>query len=219
MHVKVYPQDDDSDASYFRSSQKTMWMADNTVRLQVTGLQPYTKYAFSVCFSKSSSTMDCEDRSCFGTFYTAALPDQDTAVKLVWGGDLAGQNVCRDVDDGYAIFKTMADENAHLAVFSGDMIYADNLCERVGFYGNEQVVGDFNLSNNMEDFRAHWAYNREDKYFRDFLSNTQVLVAWDDHEIVNVRNSKFFKCLNAIVCPNIASADLTGYLCVACVRI
>lgn len=218
MHVKVYSQDDDSDTSYFRSSQKTMWMSDNTVRLQVTGLQPYTKYAFSVCFSETSSTMDCDDRSCLVTFYTAALPDQDTGVKLVWGGDLAGQNVCRDIHDGYAIFKTMADENAHLAVLSGDMIYADNLCEHIRFHGNKQVVGDFNLSNNMEDFRAHWAYNREDKYYREFLSNTQVLVAWDDHEIVNVRISKFLKCSHASVYLNIASVDLTGFFHMSCVQ-
>lgn len=166
-----------------------MWKSDNTIRLQVTGLQPYTKYAISVCFSENAMAMDCEDRACFGTFYTAATSDQETDLKIIWGGDLAGQNVCRDINDGYKIFKMMANENPQLAVMSGDMIYADNLCERLGFYGNKQVVGHFNASNNLKDFRAHWAYNREDKYYRDFLSNTQVLVAWDDHEIVNVRIS------------------------------
>lgn len=65
------------------------------------------------------------------------------------------------------------------------MIYADNLCEAKGLYGNEQVPGDFNVSASFKDFRAHWAYNREDESFRKLLRHVQALVAWDGHEIVN----------------------------------
>ena len=72
------------------------------------------------------------------------------------------------------------------------MIYADDLCSEKGLYGNKQVVGDFNLSANLKDFRAHWAYNREDPDYVQFLQSAQALVAWDDHEIVNVSAEVFF---------------------------
>lgn len=90
----------------------------------------------------------------------------------------------------------MTKEMATITVMSGDMIYADGLCSETGLYGNKQVVGDFNLSATLKDFRAHWAYNRKDRRYREYLAGSQALIAWDDHEIVNVRHAEL--CLFSV---------------------
>eukprot|EP00803_Ostreobium_quekettii_P007626 evm.model.scf_75.8 EVM.evm.TU.scf_75.8 scf_75:58466-61004(-) len=183
MHVSMTAAS--SEPLAFVSDETTSADGDYTMRLVATGLAAATEYSYVVCF-KAGTEPGCDGLDTGdGIFRTAAPKDVAAAVKIVWGGDLAGQDVCRDAQKGFPIFRPMADESADVGVLSGDMIYADNLCSATGLYGNAQVLGDFNQSANLEDFRAHWAYNRGDALFVEFLEGTQVLVAWDDHEIVN----------------------------------
>ena len=65
--------------------------------------------------------------------------DQDELI--VPGGDLAGQNVCRDAAEGFPILDTIRSRRPNVFVGLGDMVYADNGCEPTGRYGNAQLAG------------------------------------------------------------------------------
>ncbi|MEL6180418.1 MAG: alkaline phosphatase D family protein, partial [Myxococcota bacterium] len=120
-----------------------------------------------------------------GRFMTA--PDRGIMSPLVfaWGGDLAGQNVCRDAREGFPVFKALVEEPLDFFIALGDMIYADNGCDATGMYGNAQVQGGFGPAVDMEGFRAHWRYNRQDQGYQRLLSQTPTFAIWDDHEVVN----------------------------------
>jgi alkaline phosphatase D len=110
-----------------------------------------------------------------GSFKTPPAAQTASAVTLAWGGDLAGQNVCRDAVEGFPVFASLVNRPLDFFVGLGDMIYADNLCEPVGRYGNTQVPGAFLQAANMADFWAHWKYNREDERFQALLRSHAIL--------------------------------------------
>ena len=80
------------DSKVFRSAERTSEDFDCTMRLQLTGLKAGTKYTYRVCFS-STTFSACSDRKFRqGIFETAAEKGEAGPVKIVWSGDLAGQN-------------------------------------------------------------------------------------------------------------------------------
>lgn len=120
-----------------------------------------------------------------GTFKTAPEQKSNSAIRFVWTGDFAGQNVCRDAQQGFPILTRLVDEKADFFIGLGDMVYADGECLDTGRYGNQQIPGAFSSSVNLEDFRAHWRYNRADESFIKLLQSTAYFGVWDDHEVNN----------------------------------
>jgi len=57
-------------------------------------------------------------------FRTATAARSAAPVRFAWGGDLGGQNVCRDRASGYAIFDRIAATEPSFFIGLGDMIYA-----------------------------------------------------------------------------------------------
>jgi alkaline phosphatase D len=106
-------------------------------------------------------------------------------VRLAFGGDVAGQNVCRDAVEGFPIMDTIRAWRPDVFVGLGDMIYADNACEATGRYGNAQLAGDFGPATDLEGFWAHWRYNRADPASQRLLGSTSYVGVWDDHEVIN----------------------------------
>lgn len=151
---------------------------DFTGKIVFDGLKPDTAYRYRVWFGDPGTAET-------GAFHTAPAADSPQAVRLVWGGDLAGQNVCRDAERGFPVFEAINAARPDLFIGLGDMIYADGVCEAVGRYGNRQIAGDFQQSADIETFWAHWKYNREDEGLRDLLARTSYYAIWDDHEVVN----------------------------------
>lgn len=151
---------------------------DFTGKIIFDGLKPDTAYRYRVWFGASGA-------STTGEFRTAPVTDSPKAVRLIWGGDVAGQNVCRDAERGFPIFQAINAARPDLFIGLGDMIYADGVCEDVGRYGNRQIPGDFQQSADVETFWAHWKYNREDAGLRALLARTPYYAIWDDHEVVN----------------------------------
>jgi alkaline phosphatase D len=144
---------------------------DYTGQALLTGLKPDTTYRY-----KLGSTR--------GSFETAP-EDHDTArVRLAFGGDVAGQNVCRDAGEGFPIMDTIRRLRPDVFVGLGDMIYADNACDPVGRYGNAQVPGPGPAAD-LPGFWAHWRYNRADGASQRLLASTGYVGVWDDHEVVN----------------------------------
>jgi alkaline phosphatase D len=145
---------------------------DYTGQILLTGLKPETTYRY-----KLGSTR--------GSFETAPEDDDPERVRLAFGGDVAGQNVCRDAGEGFPIMDTIRRLRPDVFVGLGDMIYADNACDPVGRYGNAQVPGGFGPATDLAGFWAHWRYNRADGASQRLLASTSYVGVWDDHEVVN----------------------------------
>src|SRR4029453_9280114 len=145
---------------------------DYTGQVVLKGLKPDTTYRY-----KLGSTR--------GSFETAPNAGDAERIRLAFGGDVAGQNVCRDANEGFPIMDTIRRSRPDLFVGLGDMIYADNACDPVGRYGNAQVPGGFGPATDLPGFWAHWRYNRADAASQRLLESTGYVGVWDDHEVVN----------------------------------
>jgi alkaline phosphatase D len=144
---------------------------DYTGQVRVTGLRPDTTYRYRVGSER-------------GSFETAPAAHDREDVRLAFGGDVAGQNVCRDASEGFPIMETIRAERPDVFVGLGDMIYADNACTAVGMYGNQQVPGPGPAAD-LATFWEHWRYNRADDSSQRLLASTSYVGVWDDHEVVN----------------------------------
>ncbi len=159
--------------------------SDYTGRIKLQGLDADTLYHYSVVFKSKNGGDKQKSTILTGSFRTAPKPDDDNAVSFAWGGDLAGQNVCRDVNKGFPVFDAINQQQWDFFIGLGDMIYADGVCEAIGGFGNQQIIGNFIPSANLDNYWAHWSYNREDGGFQQLLSGTPYIAIWDDHEVAN----------------------------------
>jgi alkaline phosphatase D len=164
-----------------------------------------------------SPTSDIAEQIEVGTFRTAPSSNMTSnggsAISFIWSADLGGQNYCRNADEGgYSVFKSMQSLDPDFFLANGDMIYADGACPAQGpiFFNNTSnqnntwtnIPGDFksiadpsvdwnNITEVRSIFLEHWKYNRNDTYFKEFLSNVSMYSQWDDHEIINDFGSKW----------------------------
>jgi alkaline phosphatase D len=145
---------------------------DYTGQVVLNGLRPDTTYRYEL-------------GSMRGSFETAPKASDAEDIRLAFGGDVAGQNVCRDANEGFPIMDTIRRAKPDLFVGLGDMIYADNACDPVGRYGNQQVPGGFGPAVDLPSFWAHWRYSRADTASQRLLASTGYVGVWDDHEVVN----------------------------------
>lgn len=161
-----------------RESARAVLENDFTAKVRIEGLAPKNAYRYRVWFGDA---MGAAER---GSFRTAPDPGERASVRFAWGGDVGGQNLCRDATEGYPIFKTVKAQAPDFFIGLGDMIYADNECEPKGRYGNDQVP-DGPVATDLSGYWMKWKYNREDAAFKDLLRTTPYFAIWDDHEVVN----------------------------------
>jgi alkaline phosphatase D len=157
---------------------------DFTARVPLEDLTPSTRYRYRAWFSLGSRRSP-RGPAAHGAFQTAPPQRAAAPLRLAFGGDLAGQNVCRHAAEGFPILRTVRARRPDVFVGLGDMIYADNACDAVGRYGNRQVAGDFGPATDLATFRAHWRYGRADAKLRRLLEHTDYVGVWDDHEVIN----------------------------------
>jgi alkaline phosphatase D len=157
--------------------------SDFTGTTLLSRLKPATTYDYRVWFSLGAPGVG-RGPAVRGSFRTPPADTTRSAVRLAFGGDVAGQNVCRDAVEGFPIFDTVRSWRPDVFVGLGDMIYADNGCETTGRYGNPQV-GGVGIATDLAGFRSHWRYNRADAASQRLLASTGYVGVWDDHEVVN----------------------------------
>lgn len=172
---------------------------DFTGRLRVMDLQPETVYQYRIWleprqiftgwfFTRSSPNADGVRTPAIavtGAFRTAPDADRPAPIKFVFGGDIAGQNVCRDAKLGFPIFAEIAKREPDFFIGLGDMIYADNRCEAVGKFGNSQIASTKRPAVTRADFWQHYRYLHADSHWRKLMFETPLYVTWDDHEVIN----------------------------------
>lgn len=150
---------------------------DFIARVKIAGLEPDTIYPFRILSAGRTAGA--------GRLRSAPAPDQKRPVRFVFGGDLGGQNACRDLERGYPIFDAMAAHDPDFFLGLGDLIYADNTCEAEGRFGNRQVPDPAPPAATLDVFRSKWKYNRSDESLRALLADTPYVPIWDDHEVIN----------------------------------
>jgi alkaline phosphatase D len=153
---------------------------DFTARVALEHLRPATTYRYRAWFGGRA-----HDGVAEGTFRTAPADREPAPLRLDFGGDLNGQNVCRDAAEGMPITATVRARRPDVFVGLGDSIYADNTCAPVGLYGNAQIPGSFGPAADLPAFWAHWRYTRGDAGLQRLLAGTDYVGVWDDHEVVN----------------------------------
>jgi alkaline phosphatase D len=146
-------------------------------------LRPGTTYRYRVWFSLGSRGV-AHGRAVRGSFRTPPADDEAAPVRLAFGGDVAGQNVCRDSREGFPIMDTVREWRPDVFVGLGDMIYADNACDATGRYGNDQI-GGLGVAVDLAGFWEHWRYSRGDSASQRLLASTSYVGVWDDHGVVN----------------------------------
>ena len=157
---------------------------DFTGVVELAGLRPDTRYRYRTWVSGGRSGR-AQGPEVEGSFRTAPDPDDRAEVRLAYGGDVSGQNVCRDVTDGIPIARTIEEWDPDIFVGLGDMIYADDVCLPVGRYGNDQIPRAQAQATDIPGFWAHYHYNRSDPGLRSLLASAPYVAVWDDHEVVN----------------------------------
>ena len=162
-------------------------------QVTLTDLEPDTRYRYEVWFENTVGRSETD----VGTFRTAPAADTRAPVSFIWAGDLGGHAYCRQVDDGYGIFRPMGTLRPDFFVANGDLIYADFTCPRGGPEpGWDNIPADFpgiaspdvdwrDRAEVEEVYAAHWRYNRADGSFQTFLRSVPMYVQWDDHEVIN----------------------------------
>jgi len=181
MHVMVYKKG----KKVAKAKTHVDAARDYTGKIEIHGLQPDTAYSYKVWFSDDEQGNADDSMKTMGKFITAPKANQNRAISFAWGGDVAGQNNCRDAEQGFPIFNAINAEQIDFFIGLGDMIYADGICAAVGRYGNAQVEGNFVQAADMENYWAHWKYNREDSGYAQLLASIPYYAIWDDHEVVN----------------------------------
>jgi alkaline phosphatase D len=145
---------------------------DFTARVALEHLAAGTRYQYEVRAAGERVA---------GTFTTAPAATADTPVRLAWSGDLGGAGHCRDVEDGYRIFRAMTRRAPDLFLFVGDTIYADHPCGN----GPSHLGGADYIAGNLEELYGKHRYNRSDAAVQEFFRRTSVYATWDDHEVGN----------------------------------
>jgi alkaline phosphatase D len=157
---------------------------DFTGKALLERLTPDTTYTYraTCALDAESIATAAATANMAGRFRTAPAPDARMPVRFVWGGDLGGQNVCRDRERGYPIFNAIIDRTPDFFVALGDMIYGDSYCTNTGRYGNAQIPGPAQATS-LQGYWAHWRYNRSDLSFLRMLAQTPYYAVLDDHEV------------------------------------
>lgn len=112
--------------------------------------------------------------------------------RFAWTGDTCGQGYGRNPDwGGLRGYKALHESHPRFFLNSGDMMYADNpiLPEQQlptgGVWKNISNERVARVAQELDDFRARFAYNLEDDHVRAFYRDVSMIASFDDHEVKN----------------------------------
>lgn len=158
---------------------------DHTVRIKVTGLNPFTYYYYRFISRGVPSRR--------GRTLTAPAPDMECKCRFAFAS-------CQDyVGRYYHSWKLLADEGEkseplHFIIFLGDYIYEYETGSDVTLSGNEKrrvEIPDGLLVNNIKaawtlnDYRALYKKYKSDKNLQRIHELYSFIAIWDDHEFAN----------------------------------
>lgn len=150
-------------------TQKTSKDKDYTVKIDVDGLEPGTKYYFRFRYNDFESIIG----------KTKTLPTETDHMKIAFAS-------CSNYEWGFFnAYGVMAnDKDLDLIVHLGDYIYEYG----IGDYG-DTTLGRINAPSgeivSLQDYRTRYSLYRLDKDLMRAHQNKAFITTWDDHEIAN----------------------------------
>jgi alkaline phosphatase D len=144
---------------------------DFTVKLEVGGLQPATRYFYRFVENPAAAESPTAV-SPTGTFRTAPLADQQVDVRFAYSGDSNAQF------QPFSVLGAVQRETPEFFVYLGDTIYADIDSAA----GNVTQVPP---AETLPIYRAKYRENRQDAFLQSLMASTSSYVIWDDHEVLN----------------------------------
>lgn len=132
---------------------------DFTVKLDVTGLRPNTRYFYRAVATAGNQRA----ASLVGSFRTAPPPSEPVDVTFAWGADTSERF------QPFRIFDAITSREPHFFLFLGDTVYAD-------------IDGG---ARTLDEYRAAYRRNREDEPLLRFGRAASIYAIWDDHEVAN----------------------------------
>lgn len=165
IHVTGWKNANLSGPKAFKGKMKTSPARDNTVKIDVTGLQPGTQYWFQ--FQKDADVSDT------GTFKTAPAAGTGADVNFTYTGDADGTKVngVPSVNNFQTLDGARA-ENGDFFVFNGDTIYSDSRHRT-------------SPATTLDEYRAAHKENRSYPALKNLLESTSTYATMDDHEVKN----------------------------------
>jgi alkaline phosphatase D len=160
--------------------------SDHTGTVTLSGLPPGQTIHYRIRFTREGERGT--SAWALGRFRTPRAEH----VRFAWSGDTCGQGF--GINPSWGGLKCYAGLRAiepDFFLHSGDMIYADSpiLPELVLPDGrvwknlsNPRVA---RVAQELDDFRARFAYNLEDAHVRALAAEVPILAQWDDHETHN----------------------------------
>jgi len=133
--------------------------ADNTIKVEVSGLSPATQYYYRFTAPGGSSRT--------GRIRTAPLPSSTAPITFAFTGDSNAYY------KPFAVLEGITRDDPDLFLYIGDTVYADDTRSGTG----EAIV--------LADYHLKYRENREDRALRDLMANVGTDTIWDDHEVTN----------------------------------
>lgn len=167
--------------------------SDYTARVDLAGLPEDTEIQLRVQFESALSRHTVSE-TVAGRFRTA--PRRSRKIRLLWGGDTAGQGWGIDLGfGGMKIYETMRKTQADFFIHSGDNIYADGVMVPTVTDASGNVIWQnayldlvpekTRVAQTLDEYRRNYLYNRYDANIRAFSAEIPQVWQWDDHEVVN----------------------------------
>lgn len=158
--------------------------SDHTIRLQVTGLDPYTTYYYRF------TALNVQGVN--GRTKTAPAEDQDVEVRFAYAS-------CQDFNGRYyhAWEALAAEEEVDFVLFLGDYVYEtegnpifqDPTSERRIQVPDGLALGSgedsYNAAITLADYRSLYKQYRSDKHLQRVHQLFPFIIIWDDHEFAN----------------------------------
>jgi alkaline phosphatase D len=156
--------------------------ADNTIKVDVTGLTPGTQYYYRFTAGGGSSRT--------GRIRTAPAPASTAPFTFAFTGD------SNAFFKPYAVLEGITRDDPELFLYIGDTIYGDDTRSGTG----EAIV--------LADYHLKYRENRDDRALRDLMANVGTAAITDDHEVTNDYYGSPFGAFGAqIVAGNQAFRD------------
>ncbi|MEZ4361448.1 MAG: alkaline phosphatase D family protein [Kofleriaceae bacterium] len=113
-------------------------------------------------------------------------------VRFTWSGDTCGQGFgINERWGGLLAYRAMRAVEPDFFVHCGDLIYADNpILPELALPDGRVWTNRTNprvakIADELDDFRARFAYNLEDEHVAALAAEVPMIATWDDHETRN----------------------------------
>lgn len=144
---------------------------DFTVRVDVGGLQPATRYVYRF-LARVAEAGTPAIASATGSFRTAPPADQLVDVRFAYSGDSDARL------QPFTVLGAVQRDAPEFFVYLGDTIYADTTSAA----GNVTQVPP---AETLPIYRAKYRENRQDVFLQSLLASTSSYAIWDDHEVLD----------------------------------